>query len=229
MKSLWQNGAARFDALKPRERGLIAVAVLAGIVLVAYTAFIEPKLKQARLDVRNATEQQAQLAALRAQQAALQAPERNPDVRARAELASLNQQLGELAGRFAAIETALVPPQRMSGLLEEMIGRDTGLRLISLKTLPVTPLLDKKAVDAAGGGAKSPEKSDDAAGGLFKHGVEVRLQGSYQQLAAYLERLEKSKMKLLWSRVSLSAEDHPKLVMTLTVYSLSLDRTWLIV
>ncbi len=201
MKSLWQNGAARFDAMKPRERGLIAVAVLAGIVLVAYTAFIEPKLKQARLDVRNVTEQQA----------ALQVPERNPDVRARAELASLNQQLGELAGRFAAIETALVPPQRMSGLLEEMIGRDTGLRLISLKTLPVTPLLDKKAVDAAGGGARN------------------RRRNRTMQRAAYLERLEKSKMKLLWSRVSLSAEDHPKLVMTLTVYSLSLDRTWLIV
>ena len=42
-------------------------------------------------------------------------------------------------------------------------------------------------------------------------------------------RLEKSPQKLLWSRVSLSADKHPKLVLTLTVFTLSLDRTWLIV
>lgn len=46
---------------------------------------------------------------------------------------------------------------------------------------------------------------------------------------AYLERLEQAKPKLLWSSVSLSAEDHPRLVLTLTVYSLSLERAWLIV
>jgi len=34
---------------------------------------------------------------------------------------------------------------------------------------------------------------------------------------------------LLWSGVSLSADKHPRLVLTLTVYSLSLDRAWLIV
>ena len=56
-----------------------------------------------------------------------------------------------------------------------------------------------------------------------------RLEGSYQELTAYLERLEAAKPKLLWSSVSLSAEDHPRLVLTLTVYSLSLERAWLIV
>jgi MSHA biogenesis protein MshJ len=36
-------------------------------------------------------------------------------------------------------------------------------------------------------------------------------------------------LKLLWSNVALAAEQHPKLVLTLTVYTLSLDRAWLIV
>ena len=74
--------------------------------------------------------------------------------------------------------------------------------------------------------AKAPVKVAD---GLFKHGVEITLEGSYQELAAYLERLEQAKPKLLWSSVSLSAENHPRLVLTLTVYSLSLERAWLIV
>ena len=36
-------------------------------------------------------------------------------------------------------------------------------------------------------------------------------------------------MNLLWNSVALSAVGHPRLVLTLTVYSLSLDRTWLVV
>ena len=227
MNATRQKWSSSFNALPPRERGLVAVAVLAAIVFAIYGGFIDPALKRARTAEREATEQRAQLVALQAQQLALQAPDRTPDARARAELASLNQRLGELAGRFVAVENALVPPQRMPDLLEEMIGRNTGLRLISLKTLPVTPLLDDKA--AEGDGAKPSEKTAGVSGGLFKHGVEIRLQGSYAQLAAYLERLEKSKMKLIWSRVALSAENHPKLVLTLTVYTLSLDRAWLIV
>ncbi|WP_294264249.1 hypothetical protein, partial [Propionivibrio sp.] len=123
----------------------------------------------------------------------------------------------------------LVPPERMSALLEDMIGRKSGLRLLSLKTLPVSPLLEKKAGAEASGAEKSVDKPANTSAGLFKHGVEIRLEGSYQELTAYLERLEQAKSKLLWSSASLAAEQHPKLVLTLTVYTLSLDRAWLIV
>lgn len=237
MKEPWQKLAARYDAMLLRERWLVALAVLGGIVFVAYSLFIAPAWTRGQLAERNQAEQRVQLANVQAQLAALQAPERHPDVAARAELEDLNGRLGELANRMKALESSLVPPERMASLLEEMIGRRSGLRLLSLKTLPVTPLLEKKnagAGDAAGapGKAGAPAASGKAAGqpgGLYKHGVEIRLEGSYHDLAAYLERLEQSKMKLLWGSVDLSAEKHPRLVLTLTVYSLSLDRAWLIV
>jgi MSHA biogenesis protein MshJ len=117
----------------------------------------------------------------------------------------------------------------MTALLEDMIGHKSGLRLLSLKTLPLAPLLEKKAGADASGAEKSLDRSTNTSAGLFKHGVEIRLEGSYQELTAYLERLEQAKSKLLWSSVTLAAEQHPKLVLTLTVYTLSLDRAWLIV
>ena len=142
----------------------------------------------------------------------------------------MKTKLGELAARFAVMENSLVPPERMPNLLEALIGRNSGLRLISLRTLPVTPVLDKGAAKAPEGAlpADKPVEAPPAAG-LYKHGVEIRLEGGYQELAAYLARLEKSPQKLLWSSASLSADKHPKLVLTLTVFTLSLDRTWLIV
>lgn len=227
MKNQWLKLAARYDALQLRERWLVAAAVLGGIVLIGYSLFLEPALKRAQLAERSVAESRALISSTQAQGLALQSSSPDPDVAARAELEGLRNQLSELAGRLEVMETTLVPPQRMAGLLEEMIGRKTGLRLLALKTLPVAPLLEKSAVpDVA---AKTVENPVNSSSGLFKHGVEIKLEGSYQELSAYLERLEQSKLKLLWSSVALSAENHPKLVLTLTVFTLSLDRAWLIV
>jgi MSHA biogenesis protein MshJ len=225
MKQQWLILSARFDVLQLRERWLVAAAVLGGVVLIGSSIFIEPALTRARLAQRSSSEQNAQLIAIQSQLLVLQSPEQDPDVAARAELVQLKKQLSELAGRLAVMENSLVPPQRMAGLLEDVIGRKTGLRLLSLKTLPVAPLLDRKTTADEAAATKAAEKS----AGLFKHGVEVKLEGSYQELSAYLERLEAAKLKLLWSNVSLSADKHPKLVLTLTVFTLSLDRAWLIV
>ena len=229
MKSFFQRLIARIDALNVRERWLVSVAVLGGIVLVGYSLFVAPAQTRVRLAERSLSEQQAQLVALNAQMLALQSPNQDPNVAARAELDGLKKQLAEQAGRLALMESSLVPPHQMSELLEEMIGLRTGLRLLSLKTLPVAAALEKKA---AVGGAEpgkaiaAPSKVSD---GLFKHGVEITLEGSYQELSAYLERLEQAKTKLLWSSVPLSAANHPRLVLTLTVFTLSLERAWLIV
>jgi len=229
MKTALNKLAARYDELQLRERWLVALSVLGGIILLGYSLFIDPALKTAQVAERNAVEQRARLVGVQAQMAALQAPGMNPDVAARVEMDALNKQLSELGTRLHVMESSLVPPQQMSGLLEDVIGSQTGLRLLSLKTLPVAPLLDKKAETGEKAAGQTEVKTEAPAVGLFKHGVEIKLEGSYQDLTAYLQRLEQSKMKLLWSSVSLSADKHPKLVLTLTVYSLSLDRAWLIV
>lgn len=223
MKKQWLALLARFDALALRERRLIAVAVLGGVSLLGWSLFIDPAFSRLRVAERGIVEQRAQLSALQAQTAILQSPAQDPEARARAELAALKQQLSRLSERLSAMDGSLVSPQRMTGLLEELIGRRSGLHLLSLQTLPVKPLLERS--EGAAPGAAIPPVS----GGLYKHGVEIRLEGSYSDLADYLTRLEKSPQKLLWSAATLSAEKHPRLVLTLTVYTLSLDKTWLIV
>lgn len=226
----WGKIAARYDALAQRERWLAAAALLGGIVMIGSMQFFEPELKRTKLAERGLIEQRAMLATLQAQIALLQSPGQEPDVAARAELAEQKKTLAALGSRLAAMESSLVPPQRMTGLLEDLVGRNTGVRLLSLRTMPVSPVLEKKASSNSSPGSevKAFEQSDPAVG-LFKHGVEIRLEGGYHDLAAYLARLEKAGVKLLWSSVSLSADKSPRLVLTLTVFTLSLDRTWLIV
>ena len=241
MKALFLRLTANFDARTRRERYLIALALLGGVALIAWSALIDPAHMRRLAAERGLIEQRAQLAALAAQTQALQAQGQAPEARAGAELAQLKQQLEALNARYRALGGSLVAPQQVGALLEELLGRQSGLRLLSLRTLPAAPVLGAKeaarpaassaAATAPVGGAPSADAgaSGNAAAGLYKHAVEIRLEGGYAELVAYLERLEKSPQKLLWNSVTLSAEKHPRLVLTLTVFTLSLDRAWLIV
>ena len=241
MKALFLRLTASFDARVRRERYLIALALLGGVALIVWSALIDPAHVRRVAAERGISEQRAQLAALAAQTQALQAPGQTPEAQAAAELAQLKQQLDALNARYRALGGSLVAPQEVGALLEELLGRHSGLRLLSLRTLPAAPVLDardaaaKGANPAAAAPAGKPANGADtaangrAAAGLYKHGVEIRLEGGYAELVAYLERLEKAPQKLLWNSVTLSAENHPRLVLTLTVFTLSLDKTWLIV
>lgn len=228
---------ARFDALSLRERRLIAAAVLGGVALIGWVTMVDPANSRLARAERSLAEQRAQAATLRRQIVMLQSNELTPEARGRAELADLKKQMNGLHERYNALGGSLVPPQRMAGLLGDMIGNTDGLRLVSVRTLPLASALEKKessagattkAVAAGPAPAAAAANSGGAPVGLFKHGVEIKLEGSYAALTDYLTRLEKSPQKLLWGSVVLSAESHPKLLLTLTVHTLSVDRTWLI-
>ena len=93
------------------------------------------------------------------------------------------------------------------------------LKLVNLKTLPVSTLLgDQNATGAATGGGGFA---------LYKHGVEMEVQGSYLELLGYLSQLEKSPWRMFWSRVKMDVKEYPKVRLTLTLYTLSMDKTWL--
>ena len=140
----WKRLMARFDALAPRERVLVSLAVWGATVALVWAVFVDPAALQRQGAVRTIAQQQVQLTTLKAQVAALQAPGRSPEDQALAEREAKKKKKEEMGGSLAAMERALVPPQRMVGLLESMIGGRSGLRLVGLRTLPVAPVLENK-------------------------------------------------------------------------------------
>jgi MSHA biogenesis protein MshJ len=64
-------------------------------------------------------------------------------------------------------------------------------------------------------------------GNIYKHGIELKVAGSYSALLAYLSELEKESGRLLWGRMELSVEAYPRSILTLKVYTLSLTKDWL--
>jgi MSHA biogenesis protein MshJ len=118
----------------------------------------------------------------------------------------------------------------MAVLVESLLRGNRGLHLISLTTMPVTPVSDARA-PAAGVEVKVAPGKPDApdAGGLYRHGVKIRVRGSYTDMLSYLAQLERLPQRMYWGSVTLDTEEYPIAVMEVTLYTLSTDKSWLVI
>lgn len=219
----WNQLNRKYAALSRRERLLVALALVLGPLLVGNTLFVDPQWNRSKAMQNGIATQSTMLATMQMEAASLQQQLNvDPDAGKKAELTTLVAQREQLDEQLRQVGAALVRPEDMNELLAGLLVRHSGLRLISLKTqAPQSVLREKEAVKEADG--KSVERSFD----LYRHGVEIRLEGSYGQLQAYLVQLEKLPQRLLWGQLSYRVIDFPRSEMTLTVYTLSPDKTWL--
>jgi MSHA biogenesis protein MshJ len=224
VKAAWTRFATRYDALARRERALLMAASLVLIVGLGALLLIEPAIKQGKLLQQQITRSRADLAALQPQVADLQARQRDPDAATRAQLEALHHQLSLADNEFDQLQRALVSPQDMGRLLEVLLQQHRGLQLVGLRNVPVTSVSDLTPPAAAAAIQPASRKTPDA--WLFRHGVEITVQGSYADMQAYLDALERLPRRVYWGELKIDAQKWPASQMTVTVYTISLEKTW---
>lgn len=236
-KMEWDKLAARFNAYSQRERALLAAAVIGGILMLGFSLFVDPNLSRAKIAKRLAEQQKNDLFSVEAQLQSIKAQLKvDPDAGRKAEIARLQGELARIESAVKNLEGGLVPPAQMNAVLDRLLAGNTNLRLLSLKSLPPVNLADTgkpAAVAVPGTAANSVPNAAPAtpvvvdALGLYKHGVEIRLEGGYADLHAWLTQLESTQQKILWGDVRFQVVEHPRSVMVLTIFTLSTDKAWL--
>jgi MSHA biogenesis protein MshJ len=260
MKERIQQLAARIDAFGVRERAMMFGAVMLVLLMALYTFLLDPmmlrqvKLRDQMSQERNQIAGISQEIADKAAQYAV-----DPDAPARKRIADLRTQIDLRLAALGQLQTGLVAPDRMPGLLENILKRNAGLKLVSLRTLPVInlnapPEPEKKpeaaqkpqqkigeaiaagktdALVQAMTGAAAPVDVKPAlppflkGGGIYRHGVEIVVEGGYGDLVTYLAALESMQGNLFWDKAALRTDQYPNSTLTLTIYTMSLDPKWL--
>ncbi len=205
----------KIDALTPRERVILFALLLAGLWAVVDALLLGPLDKSIAAEqdkLRAAASQIATAQGVLTQRDALG----DPMAAARQRLESARQALDARMRENENAQRRPVAAKDMAQILQGLLRNHPGLRLAALNTLAPEPV-----------GLVAGAEPEDAA--LFRQGVRISLVGGYANLVRYMESLERLPVGFYWSSAELDASAHPEIELTLTLYTLSTERTWLTV
>ncbi|WGG52684.1 type II secretion system protein GspM [Rugamonas sp. DEMB1] len=249
MKQQWLKLITRLDAMSLRERAMVFAGSAAAIVFLVYSMLLDPLLARQKALLAQISQQQNQVAGIDMEiTGKVAAFGVDPDEAVRAQLKQAGQESDKASAALRALQKGLVAPERIAPLLEHLLRGNGRLQLLSLNTLPVSGISEigagfdavtpaaqpapaaaqpaATAAAAAGAVAKpaAPAKPPEL---LYRHGVELVLQGGYVDMVNYMAALEALPSQLFWGKAKLDAGDYPNARLTLTLYTLSLDKKWI--
>jgi len=230
MRHYWELVRGKIDNMSLRERAMIFLAAAFVVISLINATLLDPLLAKQKVLSAQVVQQQEKMKALQAQMQNLSQAKRDDEHSPlRTRLVQIKQQLQEQDGYLKSRSDRLIEPNKMASLLEQVLNKNGKLELIALNTLPASPLIEKPQAENA---ATAQPVAPGAAAGqkqIFKHGVKITVRGGYLDLLRYLAELEKLPAQMFWGEVGLSVDKYPNALLTLTLYTLSLDKTWLTV
>lgn len=237
MKQQWKQWADKFDALTLRERVMVFAACALALVFCGYFMVLEPLFSRHALLTASIAQHRGLATGVDREIVLLvEASQNDPDQAARARLQVLLAETAKLKDGLRHMQSGLVAPERMLQLLESLLRQHARLRLVSMKTLPAGVVGEAPA--AAPASAPAPASPTAAAGAsatkpqpaaqvLHRHGVEVVVEGSYSDMVNYMQALQTMPTQVFWGKARLEADAYPVARLTLTLYTLGLDDTWM--
>jgi len=227
MKQRLQKYAEGIDAMALRERAMFFGAVALVLMTLLQVFLLNPVLARRNQLSAQIAQQEDETKAIQAQVQTLVRPNApDQDAINRERVKSLREQTAQLDRQFEQQQKQFVAPEKMAAMLENMIGKNRKLQLISLRNLPGTGL--SPGAGAPTGAAGGPARPNGARE-VFRHTVELSVGGSYFDLLDYLAALERMPQRVFWDGFELSVAQYPQSVLKLTIYTLSPEKSWLTV
>lgn len=216
----------QFDRLAKRERLLIVAACICAVLGAAQMLVIDPALNKIKGLNARCEEYRAQLQSFKGTRVDLERQlQRDVNAEIKSALMDAKRELAELDNRIKGFHQTLIPAQSMAKVMAGLLERQSGVQLISLRNIAPEPLTlsgseNKRASDPA---RKAQEPGKPL---LYKHGMELVVEGGYFELLKYLEHIEHQPWRVIWADTALTSE-YPTSRIRLKLYTLSMDPAWL--
>lgn len=239
LKQRWHALAAKIDAMSVRERVMGFGACTALLIFLLFSLFLNPLFAKQKMLSDTMAQQQQMITGIDAEiLLKISGNASDPDAQERIKLERMKQETARLGNTLRTTQSGLVAPDRIVFLLERLLKQHARLRLVSLKTLPSGPVGGATTAPASAAvtaaAATTPAAAANAVASavkapplLYRHGVEVVLQGSYVDMVNYMEALEAMPAHVFWGKAELVVEHYPGASLSLTLYTLSLDDKWI--
>lgn len=141
----------------------------------------------------------------------LQAQVRNNSLeQALATRLALTEELDLIKNEIIASTEYLIPPAKMPNILRNLLQKHRSLELIEFVTIDPVPL----------------GTTSDALP-VYRHGIRIRVKGTFTEMTAWLKEIEQLPWVLNWDHLVYSMERWPTGNLTLELHTLSREEAWL--
>jgi MSHA biogenesis protein MshJ len=213
---------SKWDALSTRERSLVLITAVVVPIVLIYIVLIEPRIMSFK-------QQQAKLAGLEASIASqnqvltlLKAKEPvDPNIAAREGLKRLRLELTQANDEIRRAATNLVSPDQMLAMLRDVLKGEQGVALVSARSLAIETLQLGAETQNDGSASPAPRAL------IYAHPFEIELEGSYQGVYDYLQKIEQLEGVFFWDTLTYKVDQYPTAKVKIRVHTLSSEARWL--
>lgn len=241
MNKQWQEYSDNYLKLTPREQYLIILTGLVAIIFITFYLFIDAKILDNKSAAKQITQLQSSNQSLNITNTEMQsALLRDPNEDINNAIAQYEAKLTQVDEKLLTLTSDLISPVQMRYALLDLLKLEKNVSLLSFELLGAQPLLssapskeDQSELSSDQLSELSSELSVDPAAvlalknnklpmgvNLYRHGIKIKLSGSYFDLQSYLSRLEQLSWKFFWQDFNLKLIEHPKSELEIQMYSL---------
>jgi MSHA biogenesis protein MshJ len=201
MKQQWLKLAARIDALSLRERVIAFLSIIICCLALADTLWLSPAQVAYKQATQRFAAQSAEVKRLRDELGVVSQPV-DPSKAVREDIAAAQLRLDTVNQEIRAVAPMAEGGPAIEQALVQFLRRQEGLTLVSTGTI-------KQETIAINTPAKASAPAAGAAGDfqpvVTKRGLELKVSGSYAELARYVSALENALPTLRWGNLQITA------------------------
>lgn len=225
MKPFLNEWQEKINQLNQRERVLVFLVCAALLGMLLHTLLLAPVLKEREVTKKEIAQLKAASSATRNEVVLLSAEIKAGVNRVKEQRRKqLLAQQALLDQRIEESVIAMIPPQMMTGVLEEVLAQDSELQLLGLENLPVTSIIEDDA-DKTKEEKKPKDKEEKV--GLYKHRFVLTLRGNYLSTVRYFEKLKTLPWRFQWDSLNYEVTDYPNATIMLQVHTVSRSEDWI--
>jgi len=212
------NILEKIDNRVLRERVLIFLTLLA-VIFLLWNFLVQSKFNRERNALQaEATKIVNEQKTLEAQMSTLaMTVASDPSIAKTNQIRSLNASIAEVEQRLSGLSQGLISAEQLPKVLEDVLLRTSSVKLLQVRTLAATELQLVTAIP----GANNHGEPGVGGTGVYKHGVLIRVAGSYPQLIQLMTEIEALQWKFYWESLNYTVTQYPNAEIDIRVFTLS--------
>ncbi len=228
----WHEYSDKYLSISPREQYLIFFTGLVAIVYIFFNVFIDKNIAQsAQYD----KEIKQLMSVNKTKKSSIeiyeQALTKDPNVKLKNQVDAYENKLEKIDSNLLALTSELIDPVQMRFALLELLKTQKGVSLLSFQLVGAQPLKMPTNESEEDKTPSSLEKNSDDIEQvelrLYRHGIKLKLRGSYFQLRDYLTQLEDMSWKFFWKKFDYKLHQYPVSELEIEIYSLSTNQEFI--